>query len=161
MKINTPNRITHSYVQTIEGTPGDIFSLYCPVKEALWCEGWDPVAVYSDSGVVEPDCVFTTEDNGIESAWFVTVYDVEQGRVEMIKHTPGVTISKLVITIEPISALTTRAIISYGFTSLSKSGDEILKEFTKENYNTSMAAWEKAMNHYLKTGEMLTGLPQF
>ncbi len=161
MKIDTPKRITHSYVQTIEGTPDEIFPLYCPVKEALWCEGWDPVAVYTTSGVVEPECVFTTEDNGIESAWFVTVYDNKQGRVEMIKHTPGVTISKLRITIEPICQKTTRAIISYGFTSLSKSGDEVLKEFTEENYNTSMAAWEKAMNHYLKTGEMLTGLPKF
>ncbi len=161
MKIDRPDRVTHSYVQTIEGTPEVIFPLYCPVKEAEWCEGWDPVAVYTTSGVVEPECVFTTEDNGIESAWFVTVYDNKQGLVEMIKHTPGVTISKLTISIEPICQQTTRAIISYGFTSLSKAGDEVLKEFTKENYNTSMAAWEKAMNHYLKTGEILTGLPKF
>ncbi|MCG8619265.1 MAG: hypothetical protein MI802_23845 [Desulfobacterales bacterium] len=161
MIIDAPKRVTHSYVQTIEGTPEEIFPLYCPVKETLWCEGWDPVAVYSGSGVVEPDCVFTTEENGIESAWYVTVYDFEQGQVEMVKHTPGVTILKLIIKIEPVSGKKTRATISYGLTSLGRSGDEVLKAFTKESYDRDMAAWETAMNHYLKTGEMLTGLPKF
>lgn len=161
MKICKPNRTTHNYVQTIKGTIEEIFPLYCPVKEALWTEGWDPKVVYSKSGTVEPECIFITEDNGLEAAWFVTVYDLEQGRVEMIKHTPGLTISKLKIIVEKISDKTTRALISYGITSLSNSGDDGLKEFTKENFDISMDAWEKAMNHYLKTGKMLTGLPKF
>ena len=79
----------------------------------------------------------------------------------MIKHTPGVTISKLEITIDPISKNETKATITYGITSLGSEGDKALKEFTRDNYNISMAAWEKAMNHFLKTGEMLTGLPKF
>ena len=161
MKICEPNRITHSYEQTIEGSIEEIFPLYCPVKEALWTEGWDPNVVYSESGVVEPECVFITEENGLASAWFVAVYDIEQGCVEMIKHTPAITISKLKIIVEPISEKTTRALISYSITSLSSSGDDGLKEFTKENFDISMDAWEKAMNHYLKTGKMLTGLPKF
>lgn len=33
MKIKTPNRVTHSHIQTIEGRYEDIFALYCPVKE--------------------------------------------------------------------------------------------------------------------------------
>jgi len=40
-------------------------------------------------------------------------------------------------------------------------GDKVLEEFTKEDYDIMMDSWEKAMNHYLKTGEMLTGLPNF
>jgi hypothetical protein len=48
-----------------------------------------------------------------------------------------------------------------GITSLGTAGDEALKEFTRENFDISMDAWEKAMNHFLKTGEILTGLPRF
>ena len=161
MIVCKPNRMTRSYEQTIEGNIEDIFPLYCPVKEALWTEGWDPKVVYSRSGVVEPECVFITKDDGLESAWFVTVYNIEQGCVEMIKHTPRVTMSKLNIIVEALSDKKTRALISYSITSLSRSGDAVLEKFTRESYNISMDAWEKAMNHYLKTGKMLTGLPEF
>lgn len=161
MKIRKINRVTHTYVQTIQGTPEEIFPLYCPVRETEWCEGWNPETVYSDSGVAEKDCVFVTKDKETASVWYVTVHDSAKGHVQMIKHTPGTTISKLDITIEPLSEKETRAVITYGFTSLGEEGDKVLKEFTRKNYDISMAAWEKAMNHYLKTGEMLTGLPKF
>ena len=36
----------------MEGTPEDIFPLYCPVKETEQCEGWDPSVVYSETGGV-------------------------------------------------------------------------------------------------------------
>jgi len=161
MKIAKPRRTTRSYVQSIEGTPEEIFPLYCPVKEADWCPGWDPEVVYSESGLVEPDCVFVTRDGEAESTWFVTVQDPERSFVEMIKHTPGVTFVKLRISLQPISARLTHATISYSYTSLSTAGDKILEEFTGENYKTMMAAWESAMNHYLKTGEMLTDVEKF
>ena len=161
MKVVRPRRVTRTCVQTIEGTPGEIMPLYCPVREAEWCAGWDPIVIYSESGVVEPDCVFVTGDGTVESAWFVTRYDPAAGQVEMIKHTPGITFVKLSISLEPFIGTTTRATISYNFTALSSAGDRALEAFTAESYATMMQAWEKAMNHYLKTGELLTGLPEF
>jgi hypothetical protein len=161
MKIVRPRRITRSYVQIIQGTPEEIFPLYCPVKEARWCEGWDPIVVYSESGVVELDCVFVTSDGETEATWFVTGYDPAQGLVQMVKHTPGVTFVKLCIALEPVTAQTTRATISYSHTALSRAGDKVLEGFTEESYATMMQAWETAMNHYLKTGDMLTGLAEF
>ena len=161
MKIARPRRVTRSYVQTIEGTPAEIMPLYCPVREAEWCAGWDPIVVYSMSGVVESDCVFVTGDGTVESAWFVTRYDPAAGRVEMVKHTPAVTFVKLSISLETITGTTTCATISYSLTALSSAGDRALEVFTAESYTTMMQAWEKAMNHYLQTGELLTGLPEF
>jgi hypothetical protein len=161
MRIEKPRRVTRSHTQTINGTPADIFPLYCPVKEALWCEGWDPQVVYTDTGVAEPDCVFVTADGESEAVWYVTRQDPARGRVEMIKHTPGMTMVKLRIALEPVSAETTRVTISYSYTSLSPAGDKVLEAFTAECYQTMIAAWETAMNHYLETGTLLTGLPEF
>ena len=161
MKICKLNKVTHTYEQSIEGTIEEIFPLYCPVKEIDWCEGWNPKVVYSNSGVVEPNCVFITEHDGHETAWFVTDYDIKHGQVEMIYHTPGVIFTKLEIRVQPISVKQTKAVITYSKTSLGRHGDEVLKGFTKEYYDIMMDSWEKAMNHYLKTGEMLTGLPNF
>lgn len=135
--------------------------MYCPVKEARWCEGWDPIVVYSESGLAEPDCVFVTPDGESEATWFVTVYDPAQGVVEMVKHTPGVTFVKLRISLDPVTVKTTQASISYSYTALSQAGDQVLEAFTEESYKTMMQAWEAAMNHYLKTGDMLTGLSEF
>lgn len=161
MKIETPRRISHSYEQEIHGNPEEIFPLYCPVKERLWCPGWDPVAVYSESGAAERDCVFVTEDEGIESAWYITLHDPAGGRVEMVKHTPGITMCKLEIRIEQVAEGRTRAWITYALTALGPEGDKVLEGFTRENYARTMEAWETAMNHYLATGEMLRGLPRF
>ena len=161
MKIVKPHRVTHSYVQTIEGTPEVIFPLYCPVKETEWCEGWDPALVYSESGVAEPDCVFVTRDGEVESAWFVTRHEPEAGVVEMVKHTPGIAFVKLRIALTPLNDKTTRATISYSYTALGSEGDRALEAFTEESYRASMQAWETAMNHYLNTGELLTGLHAF
>ncbi|MCP3950780.1 MAG: hypothetical protein GY697_00960, partial [Desulfobacterales bacterium] len=96
-----------------------------------------------------------------ESAWFVTEYDFKMGLVEMIKHTPGETFVKLNIALETVSARTTRAAITYSHTALGAAGDKVIEAFTEESYTAMMQAWEKAMNHYLKTGEMLTGLDDF
>ena len=161
MKISKPKRVTHSYEQTIHGTIEEIFPLYCPVREVEWCEGWNPKVVYSNSGVVEPGCVFITEHDGHEATWYVTEYDIEKGRVEMIYLLPGVLITKLEITVKAISDKKTKATLTYSKTSLGAHGDHALKEFTKEYYDIMMDSWEKAMNHFLKTGEMLTGLPNF
>jgi len=161
MKIAKPRRVTRTYTQTLAGTPAEIFPLYCPVKEALWCEGWDPVVVYSESGVVEKGCVFITEDAGTQAAWFVTEYDAAKGCVEMIKHTPEKTFVKLNILLAAVSAGTSQATITYSYTALSAAGEKALAAFTAAQYETAMEAWEKAMNHYLRTGEMLTGLPDF
>jgi hypothetical protein len=157
MKISKPKRVAHTYEQTINGTIDEIFPLYCPVRELDWVDGWNPKVVYSNSGLVEPDCVFITEHDGHETAWYVTVYDIEQGRVEMIRLTTDITFTKLEIFVEQISEDKTKAIITYSKTSLSEMGDKVLEDFTKENYNIMMGHWEKAMNHYLNTGEMLTG----
>jgi hypothetical protein len=34
-------------------------------------------------------------------------------------------------------------------------GDEFVATFTPDYYQRSMQAWEKALNHYLTTGELL------
>lgn len=161
MKIEKPNKVSHAYEQTINGTIEDIMPLYCPVKELDWCENWNPKAVYSNSGLVEKDCIFITAHGKEDIVWIVTNYDIETGHVEMVYQVTGVLVTKLEIQVTPISKDKTKAVLTYSKTSLSEIGDKVLEEFTKENYDIMMDSWEKAMNHYLKTGKMLTGLPNF
>ncbi len=161
MKVSKPNRVSYTYVQTINGTIKEIMPLYCPVKELDWCENWDPKIVYSNSGLVEKDCIFITLREKKDIVWIVTGYNIEKGHVEMIYHIPGVLVTKLEIQVTPIMENKTKAVLTYSKTSLSDEGDKELEKFTNRNFNIMMDSWEKAMNHYLKTGRMLTGLPDF
>jgi hypothetical protein len=161
MKSEKPHRISHTYEQTINGSIKEIMPLYCPVREMDWCENWSPKAVYSNSGLVEKDCIFITSHGETDIVWIVTDYDIEKGHVEMVYLVPEVLVTKLEIQLTPITEDMTKALITYSKSSLSEMGNKVLEEFTKKEYDIMMDSWEKAMNHYLKTREMLTGLPNF
>jgi hypothetical protein len=161
VKIEKPNRISYTYVQIINGTIREIMPLYCPVKELDWCENWNPKMVYSNSGLVEKDCIFITAHGDVDVVWIVTDYDIETGHVEMVYHVPGILVTKLDIQVAPITGKKTKAVLTNSKTSLSEMGDKVIETFTKESYDIMMGSWEKAMNHYLRTGEKLTGLPNF
>ncbi len=161
MKIKKPNRVSHTYTQTINGTLNEIMPLYCPVRELEWCENWNPKVVYSNSGLAEIDCIFTTSHGETDVVWIVTDYDIEKGHVQMFYHVPEVLVTKLEIQATPITEDITKVVLMYSKTSLSETGDKVLEEFTKEEYDIMMDSWEKAMNHFLTTGDMLTGLPNF
>ncbi|WP_297091519.1 hypothetical protein [uncultured Draconibacterium sp.] len=156
-----PRRISHTYVQTINGTLAEIMPLYCPVRELDWCENWNPKAVYSQSGLVEKDCIFITPDGDTDIVWMVNDYNPEAGHVEMMYHVPGVLITKLEIQATAVNPSCTQVKLTYSKTALSEKGDKALAAFTQKEYTVMMDSWEKAMNHYLASGEMLTGLPNF
>lgn len=152
MQINPPNRVAHSYVQKLAAPPEQVFPLLCPVREADWIEGWDPLLVLSRSGIAERDCVFLTEEDPENAIWYVTRHEPEH--VEMIRVTPGVTACRLDIELAAVEA-GTEAKITYMHTSLGEAGDRFLETFTAPYYERFMRDWESRMNFYLRTGGML------
>lgn len=154
MKIEKPNRVTRTYTQRLVAGPEAVLPLLCPVREADWIEGWDPVVVLSNSGVAEPDCVFVTHATPNDAVWFITRHEPDAGFVEMIKITPGVTACKLNIqlTATPEGC---DAVVTYAHTSLGPDGDAFVEGFTEEFYLGFMRDWEARINHYLATGTAL------
>ena len=154
MRITQPNRVTRSYTQRLVAEPSKVFPLLCPVREADWIEGWDPLLVISQSGVAEADCVFITGANPHNSIWYITRHEADHGLVEMVKITPGITACKLLIQLQP-TATGSEATVSYTHTSLGPAGDAFITSFTEEHYQKSMQDWEAKINHYLSTGNIL------
>ncbi len=154
MQISQPRRVTRTYTQRLTAAPARVFPLLCPVREADWIEGWDPISVWSESGVAELDCVFTTPSDGGDAVWYITRHEPDAGVVEMLKITPGVTACKLVIKLTA-TASGTDAQVTYAHTSLGPDGDAFVDAFTSEYYGQFMRDWESRLNHYLTTGNML------
>lgn len=154
MKVLTPQRVRHTYTQKLAAPWETVFPLLCPVREADWLHGWDPVLVSSHSGFAERDCVFTTAAGAGEAVWYITRHEPQSGFVEMIKITPGVTACRLEIQVSP-AAEGARAQITYTHTSLGPAGDAFVSEFTADAYVQFMKDWELRLNHYLLHGEAL------
>ena len=157
MKIEKPNRIKHSFVQTLNASPERVFPLLCPTMEREWAPGWDPVKVISSSGVAEEGCIFITPTEPQDAIWIITHHDAEEFTLEMYKVTPGHTVGKIEIALSSDGDHGTKAKVSYEYTSLSAEGDLFIEAFTPAYYNQFMEEWERALNHYLKTGEKIAG----
>ncbi len=152
MRISRPNRVTHTYTQHLAAEPARVFPLLCPVLEAEWVEGWDPLLVISNSGVAESDCVFVTAAAPRNAVWIISRHEPQHWFVEMFKVTPEVTVCRLSIQLSATSA-GTDARVTYSHTSLGPRGDEFIASFTEEFYRQFMRDWELQLNHYLRTGE--------
>jgi hypothetical protein len=160
LKICKPNRVTRTYKQKILAAPARVLPLLCPVREADWIEDWDPTVVYSESGVVEPDCVFVTAAEPSDAIWFVTRLDTDASEVEMVKVIPEVSVCKLKIQLVA-AAHGTDATVTYSQTSLGPAGDVAVEAFSEEYYTEFMREWETRLNHYLSTGQCLGRGVQF
>lgn len=156
MQIAPPNRVTRRYTQHLNAEPARVFPLLCPVREADWIEGWDPLQVISRSGVAETDCVFVTAASPHDAIWYITRHEPENGFVEMLKITPSVTACRLTIQVRA-SAGGSEADITYAHTSLGPEGDALVSAFTEDHYRQFMQDWEAGMNHFLRHGECRRG----
>jgi len=154
MIITPPLRATRTYVQRLVAEPERVFPLLCPVREADWIEDWDPLAVFTNSGVAEQDCVFITAGQPNNAVWYITRLEPEKGFVEMLKITPDVTACKLTIQLRAVPE-GSEAEVTYSHTSLGPRGDAFVASFTEEYYREFMREWEEQINHYLRHGRML------
>ncbi len=132
-----PNRVTRTFTQQLEAEPSKVFPLLCPVREADWIDGWDPLVVFSESGTAEPDCIFVTAASPGNAVWYITRHEPGNGFVEMIKITPDVTACKLTIQLRPAED-GSEATITYAHTSLGLEGDAFVASFTEEYYREFM-----------------------
>ena len=151
MHVTKPNRVTRTYTQWLVAKPSAVFPLLCPVREADWIDGWDPISVITHSGVAEHDCVFVTAASPSDAVWYVTRYEPDNSFVEMIKITPLVTACRLTIQLRAI-ATGSEALVTYTHTSLGPEGDAFVASFTDDYYRQFMEDWEARINHYLEHG---------
>ena len=154
METKKPKRVIRTFKQQLVAEQSRVFPLLCPVREADWIEGWDPLVVFSDSGLAESDCVFLTAGSPNTTIWYITRHEPGNGFVEMIKITPTVTACRLTIQLCP-AAGGSEATITYAHTSLGPEGDTLVASFTEEYFRQFMRKWEAQINHYLSHGSAL------
>ena len=149
-------RVSHEFTQTNDAAPEKVFPLLCPVREAEWVPGWHYRLIYSESGVAEDGCVFTTPNEaGPETLWMVTHYDPDAYQIAYAWVQPGMIATQLRISLASAAGGTTSAHIRYLYTGLSPAGNALLDGHSPEWFQGKMQGWEVAMNFFLSNGSLI------
>ncbi len=149
-------RKSFTYTQINTGAIEEVFPLLCPVREHDWLDGWQHTMLYSQSGLVEQDCVFATPyDEQRTTLWQVTRYDRLNHIIEFVRMVPATEVVKISIRLRALTTQTTETTITYQYTILDADQRENAQEKLAEDFYQAMAWWEKAINHYLQHGNKL------
>ncbi len=165
-------RVMHEYTQTNCAAPEKVFPLLCPVREADWIPGWRYELIYSDSGVAEAGCIFTTQDPVVESekystrsaardagspvtTWICTEYDPAAFRIAYVWIKPRLVATELWIHLTAAENGATSSRIRFRYTGLSPDGNRVVEGYDRVWFENKMRGWERAINHYLSIGEMI------
>jgi hypothetical protein len=168
----TSRRVTHEYTQTNSAAPEKVFPLLCPVREADWIPWWRYKLIYSDSGVAELGCIFTTQDRTVESekysssssgrdfhstesTWICTDYDPDSFRIAYVWIKPGRVATELWIKLTAAENSQTHSHIRFRYTGLSTEGNREVESYDRSWFEKKMKGWEAAINYYLTTGQMI------
>jgi hypothetical protein len=148
-------RVAYSYVMTVNASAEAIFPLLCPVREAEWIEVWEADIIYSESGVAEMGCVFTTDlpQRGPET-WLVSRYEPDR-TIELCRTESRTRVCHLSIVLEPGAGDVTRTVWTYTHTGLDEAGNQWVGDYTEERFRGEMLGIEVRLDHFLRTGEML------
>lgn len=150
-------RIVKTFKMDLCGDAKSVFHLLCPVKEIEWIEGWKDICrlIYSESGIAEEACVFETE-NPIEgrAVWICSRYDLENTKIEYIKHIIDKAIIKWTMEVNGHSKDTSSISLTYNATSLTEEGNHFVRELMEIRFPMFMQKLQEDINFYLSTGEM-------
>jgi len=128
--------------------PDVIFPLLCPVREYEWLEGWQCEMIYSNSGMVEDNCIFKTAHGG-GMIWTVSHYEPPR-RIEFTTFIPDAVVTRLILSLKTNRGGTdlqwTRI-----FTGLTEAGNQSVGTWKTERD----AELTRKLEHYLKAGKML------
>ncbi len=149
MEVAEPVTVVRSYTQKINAVPEEVFPLLCPVRELEWVPGWDPLVVYTHSGLMESDCIFLTGDREPESYWITTRHDRRNMHIELIKVTPGMLIGKIELRLKSNENRGTDLDATYRYTALSEAGQDFVDDYTQDYFDHLMQQWEKALNDHM------------
>ena len=154
----TASHISRSHAIHLGAPPSRVFPLFEPVGEQSWAADWKPVFLYPPSGAAQVGAVFTTqvhEDDGLDTIWAMNVYDPTDFHLRYLRVTPGSRVGMIDIRCQGAPEGGTEATVTYTFTGLSDEGNEFIARLTSDHYQEYIASWERAINHYLRSGQPL------
>lgn len=137
---------------TWETTVEELSPLFCPAREADWIPGWDCDLIYTDSGLVEDNCIFKTDKSSAGNIWMFIGYEVNQ-YVEFVRIEEDC-ITRARITIKDNNDGTVSATWDALQTGLTEKGNKVIDKLPEKD-PPHAAPLGKMIDHYLKKGKTI------
>jgi hypothetical protein len=152
-------RFTHLGSVSVAAPPDRVFPLLCPVREYEWIDGWDCQLIYSESGLVEEGCIFSTHfpDDG-STLWVTTLHDPVTRRVEFVRFTPDVKILKMQLRVDEAGTSASSLTIKYTLTALSGEGNRLVDQLVSSggsHFEKHIHRIGTLLDYFLTQGKML------
>ncbi len=147
--------LSRNFEQRLIAPPRLVFPLMSPVGEKKWAFGWDPEFVSCRDGCDKEGAVFRTRDGEEQSIWYLREWDTVRWNAEYIIFTGGNRLTVLRFELREDGTKGSRASIRYRWTALSPDGNRFIEKHSGPAFEHYMTLWERALNHYLRTGRIL------
>lgn len=156
----TSKRLTRSAEICLRGALDRVFPLFGALREQEWAAGWDPQVLFSESGEIEERMVFRTSSAHGHAegpyTWIVSKYLPEGRQVEYTVFTTERVWWIEICCREGKASGETLARVTYTYNGLSEHGNRLNAMAAERMFAEDLHDWERAINHYLETGELLT-----
>jgi len=149
-----------SWIYSFELSHGikQVFPLFTPKEEKKWAKGWDFEAVFPLPYCIEENSIFKTwthDHKNEEAIWIINKYQPEKYHIEYIRFEPAKKIGHIQITCQSKGRNRTEISVTYTYTGLNDVGNIFIEGFREDEYKKYITEWERALSHYLQTGDML------
>ncbi len=148
------SRKMFSQTTTLNASPDKIFPLLCPVMEYEWIRGWRCEMIYTESGVIEKNCIFITNFDGIgRETWHVSEY-IPNEHICFIRVSNDLSIRFDIDLIKRCDN-TTEMQWTHLFTSTTDNGRKLLMHMTQEAFSSSVILRGQQLDYFINTGSMM------
>ena len=148
-------RKTQTYEKTFVFPPEKVFLQFCPSREIDWIPGWDCDLVYTSTGYMENDCIFTTPATNPlgPGLWIVSRYEPNR-KLALVRIIGESVVLHFRISLKDNHDGTSTGVWTLTFTALNESGNDIV-ESIPDHYPEFERVID-GLEHFLQTGEMMT-----
>ena len=154
-----PLKISQSATIYLKGRFDEVFPLFGPIRERDWAHGWDPKILLCEAENIEEHMIFQThshfDDETQPYTWTVSKFDPAVGFIEYTIFTEERLWWITIHCKETTDGKQCKAAISYTFAGLNENGNRRNQLALAAMYKDDLKDWERAINHYLITGEQL------
>ena len=148
-------RKTQKYEKTFNFPAEKVFFQFCPSRELDWIEGWDCDLLFTSTGYVEDDCIFTTPETNVlgPGLWIFTRYEPNE-RLEIVRIIGDSVVIHFRINMTDNKDGTCTGLWNLTFTALNESGNAMVDSIPDNNPEIQRAI--DGLEYFLETGEMMT-----
>ncbi|MFC2026769.1 hypothetical protein ACFLUX_02205 [Chloroflexota bacterium] len=153
--------IKHQTSFEINRSAKELFPLFSAEGEKLWVPGWDYENIMGTTELHE-DYIFLTSNHHrpdhhrfdhhgtTKEIWLVKRYEPSSYFVQFYMVDPYDRVGIVSVLCKPISEDLTEVEVTYEFVGLSEKGDDFIKGYTAEVFETSIASWPIWLEGYFE-----------